>query len=121
MNNPAAKTDARLTAYAGDPALQTWLDASWRALQSELPGLVSSIETGDVTPLAAADVVVAGALRVLRNPDGAESTNYGIDDYREDVKHTDATQDVYFTAAELRRLSPNSAVAGQWSGSVKYC
>lgn len=117
MNNPASTGDARLTRYASDPTLAANLDAAWRALQRELPGLVAWIEAGTVSPEDAADVIVAATLRVLRNPDGAEEEAAAIDDYSERTKRADATQDLYFTSAELRRLAP---MPTQNAGSFPY-
>lgn len=118
MDNPADPGDARLTAYAGNGALQAWLDASWRALQRELPAIVAWIQAGAVSEADAGDVVISAALRVLRNETGAEEESTAIDDYNERTKFADASLDVYFTAAELRRLSPGPIGAN--SGSFSF-
>lgn len=120
MDNPASPADPRLAAYAGNGALlQVRLDESWRALQRELPALVSWITGGQVTAPDAGDVVISGVLRVLRNPDGAAEESSSLDDYSENTKRADATLDVYFTSAELRRLNPAEAI-GANSGSFSF-
>lgn len=118
MENPASKTDARLSAWSSDPALELNLDAAWRALQRELRGIVGWIECGMVSPEDAADVVISATRRVMRNPEGAEEEASAIDDYSERTKRADATEDIYFTAAELRRLAPLLPVAN--AGSFPY-
>lgn len=119
MDNPAQADDVRLEKYAaaGD-LLQVRLDEVWRALQLEIPSLVSRIEAGQILAAAAGDVVIAATLRVLRNPDGADEESTSIDDYVERVKRANATDDVYFTAAERRRLSPEAVSYG--AGSFPY-
>lgn len=123
MENPAS---APIPGYTGsaDPELQQyWLDVAWRQLQREDAGLVARIEAGEIDAATVADVVTAAARRVLRNPEGLEEESGRIDDYAESWKRSDATEDIYFTAAELRRLrSPISAAAQSgWVGSQKYC
>lgn len=120
MDNPAQANDPRLTDYAsaGD-LLQVRLDEVWRALQRDVPGLVARISAGDPTAADAADVVIAATLRVLRNPSGAEEESTSIDDYVERVKRANATEDVYFTAAEKRRLGA-AAVVSYGAGSFPY-
>lgn len=121
MINPASAPilgyDGALTA----DVQQDWLDVVWRQLQREDRGLVARITAGDIDALTVADVIASATRRVLRNPDGRESESGSIDDYQESWKNSDATQDVYFTAAELRRLLPVDVTAGGWSGSSKYC
>jgi hypothetical protein len=120
VDNPASVSDARLTPYASDPALEATLDAAWRALQREpeLRGMIGWISTGQLTSEDAADVVVSATLRVMRNPVGAEEESTSIDDYTERTKRADATEDIYFTAAEKRRLTaglPSVGNAGSFS------
>lgn len=124
MDNPA--TTAALTArgYAlpnGSQAPQTRLDEAWRALQRErsLPGLVARIEAGELAVEDVVDVIAAAALRVLRNPEGLEEDSGSIDDYRETRRHADASIDLYFTAAEIRRLMPETFYVVT-AGSFKY-
>ena len=120
MENPA---QAPITGYSGpaDTAVQQyWLDVAWRQLQRELPSLVARIEDGEIDETTVADVVTAAARRVLRNPEGFESESGSIDDYQESWKRSDASEDIYFTTAELRRLSPTVASVPA-AGSVKYC
>lgn len=124
MDNPA--TTAALTARGyvlptGSEAPQTRLDEAWRALQLEeaLPDLVARIDSGDLAVESVVDVIAAAALRVLRNPEGVEEQSGAIDDYRESWKHADATQDLYFTAAEIRRLMRQDVVVPS-AGSFKY-
>lgn len=120
MQNPAA---APIVGYAGsaDQSVQQhWLDVAWRALQREDLGLVARIQRGEIDSATVADVVTAAARRVLRNPDGFESESGAIDDYQESWKRADATEDIYFTSAELRRLLGASGTALGFTGSVKY-
>ncbi|WP_181312469.1 hypothetical protein [Nocardioides campestrisoli] len=101
--------------------MQTRLDEAWRGLQREpsLPGLVARIQADELDVESVVDVLIAAALRVLRNPEGFESESGAIDDYQESWKRADATQDLYFTAAELRRLAPSFVTPT--AGSIKYC
>lgn len=118
MDNPASTP---IIGYEGPAALQVqkyWLDVAWRSLQQEDRGLVARVLSGELDAATVADVVTAAARRVLRNPEGRQSESGAIDDYREEWKVADATEDVYFTAAELRRLQ--AAAAGSWAGSMKY-
>ncbi|AIY15840.1 hypothetical protein GUY44_07420 [Pimelobacter simplex] len=122
MNNPASAPIPGYTGSADDELQQYWLDVAWRQLQREDRGLVGRIEAGQIDATTVADVVTAAARRVLRNPEGRESESGSIDDYQEAWKKADATEDIYFTAAELRRLqSADAAVLNGWSGSIKYC
>lgn len=121
MENPATPADLTAMGYAVTdvPVAQRWLDVAWRALLREVPSIPSRIQGGDLTSAEVVDVVASAALRVLRNPDGNESESGAIDDYQESVKRADASMDVYFTAAELRRLAanyPSTIIAG----SMKY-
>lgn len=85
------------------------LAAAWRALQNELPGLVSRITAGTVDLDSVVDVICDAALRVLRNPEGYTDGAESIDDYTKSWKADASTvsADLYFTAAEIRRLSPS--------------
>jgi hypothetical protein len=124
VDNPAAAPIPGYTGTADGPLQQYWLDVAWRQLQREDRTLVARIESGEIDTDTVADVVMAAARRVLRNPEGFESESGAIDDYTEALKRADATEDVYFTAAELRRLQSvdaATAVLGGWSGSTKYC
>lgn len=122
MNNPASVPIPGYTGSADDELQRYWLDVAWRQLQREDRGLVGRIEAGQIDATTVADVVTAAARRVLRNPEGRESESGSIDDYQEAWKNADATEDIYFTAAELRRLQPaDAAVLNGWSGSIKYC
>lgn len=122
MDNPAQHSDLTARGWSGDSNVATtWLGVAWRALRREVPSLEASIESGDLTVDDVRDVVVSAALRIVRNPEGFETESGAIDDYQESFKRADATQDVYFTAAELRRLSPEAYNAGGFIGSVKYC
>jgi len=120
MENPATLPIIGYTGAASSTVQLYWLDAAWRALQREDRALVHRISSGDLDPLTVADVVTAAARRVLRNPEGVQSESGGIDDYTESWKRADPTEDIYFTAAELRRLQSVGVGAGGWSGSVKY-
>lgn len=123
MDNPAHSGHLKALGYQGDiDVAQAWLDAAWRALCREVPSVETRIAAAELEVAVVIDVVAAAALRVLRNPEGVESDSGAIDDYQEARKHADATQDVYFTAAELRRLQPaDAAFLSGFSGSVKYC
>lgn len=125
MENPAQEQDLTNRGYTGpaDPAVQKeWLDVAFRALRRELRlnGVDIDADPAPVDPSDIKDVVVSAALRVLRNPEGAKSTSGSVDDYSESTDHADATEDVYFTAAELRGLIPLGSIDTGWAGSVKY-
>lgn len=123
--DPAALLQ-RLTrlGYAGDADVaQEWLGTVLRALLAEpsVGDLAGRIERGDVDVESVADVVLAATLRVLRNPAGVKQESGSIDDWSEARSYADETQDVYFTAAELRRLGTTAADAGAgFSGSIPY-
>lgn len=124
MENPATSAALAARGYNGTATpdvQQTRLDEAWRALQREreLPGLVARIESGDLPVENVIDVIAAAALRVLRNPEGVEEETGAIDDWRESWKRADATEDIYFTAAEIRRLQPVDVVVPT-AGSFKY-
>ncbi|WP_426243695.1 hypothetical protein [Nocardioides sp. LHG3406-4] len=122
MENPATSRDLADRDYSGpasETAQQVRLDEAWRALQLESPGIAARVEAGELPPEAVVDIVCAATLRVLRNPDGHESGAAAIDDYTESWKLRDATEDLYFTAAELRRLAPAYSSAA-FIGSMKY-
>lgn len=117
MDNPASTTDLTNRGYVippGSPVAQTRLDEAWRALQGEVKTVVASIQSGWVSAEAVADVVASAALRVLRNPEGIEEESEAVDDYRGSRRRADATEDVYFTAAELRRLTQPIPTAGSF-------
>lgn len=122
MDNPAKPGDLTNRDYTvtSNVVAQTRLDEAWRALRRErsLAPLEARITSGDLDVADVVDVVCAAALRVLRNPEGVEEESGSIDDYRESQKRADATQDMYFTAAELRRLAPDLPVPT--AGSFKY-
>lgn len=124
MDNPATTAHLVARGYTPTPgsnAPQTRLDEAWRALQREqqLPGLVARIQSGDLPVPDVIDVVAAAALRVLRNADGVREESTAIDDYRETRRHADASLDLYFTAAEIRRLMPATTYIPT-AGSFKY-
>ena len=121
MDNPATLPIIGYSGTATTEVQQYWLDAAWRALQREDRGLVARITSGDVDAETVADVIYAAARRVLRNPDGVESESAAVDDFTESWKRADATEDLYFTAAELRRLLPGESVVTGFVGSIKYC
>lgn len=121
MENPAT---APITGYTGtaDTTLQQyWLDVAWRALQREDRTLAARIGSNQIDQATVADIVTAAARRVLRNPDGLKEESAAIDDYRESRGRADATEDIYFTAAEMRRLAPPTLSAGSFSfGPAAY-
>lgn len=119
MENPATFTDLDARGYTGaQPVAETRLGEAWRALLREVPSVPERISSGELTAADVVDVVCAAALRVLRNPDGIEQDSGSIDDYQESRRFADASSDVYFTAAELRRLQP--AIGVPSAGSLKY-
>lgn len=122
LATPADLTARGYDGTASEEVQQTRLDEAWRALQREpeLPGLVARMESGELPLESVVDVIAAAALRVLRNPEGFTDESGGIDDYRESFKRADATQDIYFTAAEVRRLKPVESYIPT-AGSFKYC
>lgn len=131
MDNPANPSDLTNRDYAGPASTQvqqTRLDEVWRALRRERfsdgllvgPSLDARVGTvGDITVDDVVDVVCSATLRVLRNPDGAKQESGSVDDYQESRTLVDASLDVYFTAAELRRLAPE-VTAVPTAGSFKY-
>lgn len=113
--NPAIPQDLANRGYAiaSDPVVeQTRLDEVWRALSAEVPGLRARIDAGTLSNDLVVDIICSATLRVLRNPEGRESNELAIDDYREGWKLANSTEDIYFTAAELRRLTPVTYGAG---------
>lgn len=119
MDNPAGLPDLLSRGYSGQNAIgQVRLDEAWRALLLEVPSIPTSVTAGRLDSLAVADVVAGAAMRVLRNEEGVEEESGGVDDYREARKYADSSLDVYFTAAEIRRMN---ATQVQTSGSIKYC
>lgn len=115
-DGPGQVTDAQAT---------TRLAEAWRALQREMSRLGVNLEQQIASEALAeadvADVVYAAAVRVLRNPEGYVEESGAIDDWRESGKRADASTDLYFTAAELRRLSPTDSAGAASAGSFKYC
>lgn len=122
MDNPAQVSDLTARGWTGDTNVgKTRLDEAWRALRREVPGLEAAIAAETITEADVIDVLCAAVLRILRNPEGLEQESGQIDDYTESWRRADATMDLYFTSAELRRLSPPDPFVGGWSGSVRYC
>lgn len=120
MANPATTADLKNRGYdLPDPptVAQTRLDEVWRALKAEVRTLEASVAAGWIDTEAVADVVANATLRILDNPESIEQESYGIDDYQENRRRANATSDVYFTAAELRRLAPPVTPT---AGSFKY-
>lgn len=96
-----------LTDSAEEGRVQARLDQTWRALQWEVPSLVERLTNGDIEPDLVADVIHSATLRILQNPEGLETFDRALDDYREGGKYgATSSNDLYFTAAELRRVSP---------------
>lgn len=130
LPNPAQPSDLANRDYTGpasETVQQTRLDEAWRALRRERfadglrvgPSIDARVGTDDLAVEDLIDVVCAAALRVLRNPEGAKQESGTIDDYTESRTLADASIDVYFTAAELRRLAPE-VIAAPTAGSFKY-
>jgi hypothetical protein len=119
LQNPAQPSDLSDRGYAvsDDKKVETTrLGEAWRALVAEIPSLPARLDATTVDRDTVIDVIASAAMRVLRNPEGRKRQTGAIDDYREEYEIADATQDVYFTAAELRRL----ALPAVWAGSMKY-
>lgn len=112
--------DRGYTGPASPRVQKTRLGEAWRALQVEVTDLVANLAAGVVDHDVVIDVLCAAALRVLRNPEGAESQSTAIDDYSETVKLADSSADLYFTAAELRRVRPVPTGDGTYTGSWRY-
>lgn len=91
---------------------QMRLDQAWRALQWELPTLTDRIASGEVDAESAADVIYSATMRIMQNPEGLTSFNRAIDDASEGGEFGGtSSNDLYFTSAELRRLSPRTATS----------
>lgn len=123
MQNPTVVADYTKRGYtsnATDAVVQEKLNATWRALVSPddgVPDLPARIAAGSVDVELVKDVVSAATDRVLRNPEGYTEGGEAIDDFRADWKRGDASTDLYFTSAELRRVGK---VASTFSaGSLK--
>lgn len=119
MKNPASTNDLAARGYSvPSPATgaQTRLDEAWRALVAEIPSIPARLDAQMLDQDLVVDTVARAALRVLRNPEGVEREEFAIDDWREGRKLANATDDVYFTAAELRRLELPDVSAG----SMRY-
>lgn len=121
MGNPAVLPIVGYAGTASDTVQAYWLEAAWRALQREDRTLADRVDSGELDAETAADVVYAAARRVLRNPEGLKSESGAIDDYTESWQRADATEDLYFTAAELRRVRASDAYPSGFAGSIKYC
>ena len=125
---PADLADRDYTGPASEMAQRVRLDEAWRALHRETfadgtavgPSIDARYASGELEMAELVDVVCAATLRVLSNPQGYEEGSGAIDDYRETWKVADASSDLYFTAAELRRLAPAGAVVPT-AGSFRYC
>jgi hypothetical protein len=117
--NPATPQDLQNRGYpVADPDTveTTRLGEAWRALIAEVPSIPARLEAATLDRDTVIDVIASATMRVLRNPEGRKRSAGAIDDYREEHELADATQDVYFTAAELRRLTPPAV----WAGSMQY-
>lgn len=100
---------------------QRWLDVVWRALRREdgMSDLDARLASGELDPADVSDVICQATLRVLRNPEGLSQSSTSIDDYSESGQVADATRDVFFTAAELRRVAAPDQPAVT-AGSLAY-
>ena len=122
MESPVTPADLAPYGFTSDVGQYDALIArAWRALQAEIPTLVDSIESGAVSAALAGDVVLAAVLRILRNPEGVRSISGSLDDYTERTDFASTSDDLFFTAAERRRLTPAATGAQHWSGSLPYC
>jgi hypothetical protein len=122
--NPAIVDDLRSRWYPNtldDPAAavvaQTWLDAAWRRLQRDSTGIVARIESGLVAKVDVVDVLTAATLRVLQNPQRYTRESVTIDDYSHtgDRDPASVSNDLYFTASELRSLAGQGDTSGAWT------
>lgn len=116
MENPATLGDLRdrwhpnpLEDDSAAAVARTRLDEAWRALQDELPNLLARIAAGTQPVDRVIDVVCSAALRVLLNPENFTDGSVSIDDFAETWKRdpSSVSNDLYFTRAELRRLTPS--------------
>ncbi|WP_394289502.1 hypothetical protein [Microbacterium sp.] len=128
MDNPAGHADLEALGYDGGKTAavqERWLGVAWRALQHEpgVPDIPAAIEAGTLDVDVVIDIICAAALRALNNLDGNVSEDVAIDDYRESWRKAESTvsNDIYFTAAEKRRLTPAWDYGGGYIGSIKYC
>lgn len=119
MENPTRVEDLIAIGYtvsdSPHPVERRRLDQAWRALIHEDPSIPARIEADTLDVEIVRDVVVEAAARALRNPAGIERFEGGLDDWRESTTYRDATTDIYFTAAELRRLAQPHYGAGSMS------
>lgn len=112
--NPATVDDLRLRWHPSpldDPEQElvaaTRLGEAWRALLREDASVATRMDAGDLDLEVVVDVVTSAALRVLRNPENHAEGSVRLDDYAETWKANPSTvtSDLYFTAAELRRVA----------------
>lgn len=119
MDNPATPDDLTAIGYTVSPSPSTVekrrLDQAWRALIAEDSSIPPRVEAGTLDRDLVVDVVVEAAHRVLKNPGGVARFESGLDDYREGGELADPTTDIYFKAAELRRLALPTYGAGSMS------
>lgn len=117
METPASTADLQarwhpnpLTDAAAKKNAQVKLDEAWRALQGELPGVAARVTAGTLDNETVVDVLCSAVLRQLRNPDGYVKGSVSIDDRTKtwELPGDGTSADLYFTAAELRRLTPTA-------------
>lgn len=122
MANPAILSDLQARwpfPYALPASAEMTLNAAWRALQAEagLSDLADRLAAGQIDPDLVVDVITAAALRVLQNPEGVVTESKTIDDRTKSItRDKDAVStDLYFTAAELRRLRRTAHPSGAFT------
>ena len=122
MESPVTHADLAPYGYTTQVALyDSLIGRAWRALLAEVPSLVDNIEQGLVSADTAGDAVIAAVLRVLRNPEGVKAVSGSLDDYTERTDYAASSDDIFFTAAERRRLTPAATGGQHRSGSLQYC
>lgn len=113
MDNPAILDDLRDRWYpnplddsAAADVAETILDDAWDALQDEAPGVDARLTAGSISTSSVIRAIVYAAKRVLENPENYTDGSVSIDDFAESWKRDAASvsNDLYFTAAELRRV-----------------
>jgi hypothetical protein len=111
MPNPAIVQDVEarfrpLTTAEQDIA-QALLDDAWAVLLATVPTIESRLDSGALSPDLARFVIVAMALRVLRNPNGIRQ--WSVDDYSETRDSALSTGSLYVSDDEAALLSGTAA------------
>ena len=108
MANPASVDDIvarwRPLSAQEETNAEAFLEDAWDLLLTRRPNLEADITAGTVKEASARRVVVAMALRVLRNPDG--KVEESIDDYRYRRDALLASGVLHVTDDELADVTP---------------